>query len=287
MLVPASADDGTSGPSMDDPSTTSPVSTSATTATPSDESTGAEEASQGGSQFLPPDDANGSSIGCNPWTGEPCEPGEKCMPWDSTGGGGWNASKCSPIAPDPAGPGEPCTVEGSGVSGVDDCEAFSMCWGVDPRTLQGTCVPFCIGSEANPSCANPCDRCSLSSSGVLIPCLPTCDPLEQNCPDGQACYGYGNHFVCAPYAGGPDAGHAGSPCEYLNVCQPGLFCASAYAVEGCQGSSGCCAPYCDLTEATPCPTASPGTECVPWYDKDTAPVSCNALDRVGACIVPN
>ena len=66
-----------------------------------------------------------------------CPPGFKCMPWASDGGNSWNATRCVPIAPDPNAPGEPCTVEGSGVSGLDDCDGTSMCWDVDPDTLEG------------------------------------------------------------------------------------------------------------------------------------------------------
>jgi hypothetical protein len=238
------------------------------------------------SGFIEMGDGGSETFECNPWTGEPCGPDEKCMPWDNTGIGAWNATRCSPVAPDPAGPGEPCTVEGSGVSGLDDCEAFSMCWAVDPETGQGTCVPFCAGSEANPTCHDPCHKCRVTASSALILCLPMCDPLAQDCGEGQACYGLGAEFICAPYAGGSDAGHPGDPCEYLNVCQPGSFCASASAVEGCTGSSGCCAPFCDLTDAIPCEGTHPDTACVPWFDDGQAPVLCAPYDRVGACVHP-
>ena len=72
-----------------------------------------------------------------------CPPGFKCMPWASDGGNSWNATRCVPIAPDPNAPGEPCTVEGSGVSGLDDCDGISMCWEVDPDAVEGHCVSIC------------------------------------------------------------------------------------------------------------------------------------------------
>jgi hypothetical protein len=92
------------------------------------------------------------------------------MPWADDGGTEWNATKCSALDPDSKAPGEPCTAEGSGVSGVDDCEEGSMCWDVDPDTLQGFCVAFCIGTEANPSCADPELVCT------ILDFLPLCLP---------------------------------------------------------------------------------------------------------------
>ena len=35
------------------------------------------------------------------------------------------------------------TALGSAVSGVDNCAQGSMCWGVDPETLEGECIAFC------------------------------------------------------------------------------------------------------------------------------------------------
>jgi hypothetical protein len=250
---------------------------------PPEPTTGATEPET--SAFIVMPDVTATDIACNVWTGEPCGPGEKCMPWDSTGAGGWNASRCTPIAPDPAGPGEPCTVEGLVSSGIDDCEARSMCWGVDPETSKGVCTPFCMGTESAPTCTDPCHKCSLTASGVLILCLPRCDPLAQDCRQGLGCYPHGIEFGCFPYAGGDDAGQPGDPCMHLNVCEPGSFCASASAVPGCTGSRGCCAPICDLEDVIPCPS-SPGTVCVPWFDEGQASPVCGPHDRVGLCLLP-
>jgi len=161
------------------------------------------------------------------------------------------------------------------VSGIDDCEAFAMCWDVDPRTNMGVCIGFCMGSEANPVCEDPSAQCSITGAGVLIICLPFCDPLLQDCAEGSACYPDNDGFDCAPDASG-EAGAAGDPCEYLNVCDPGLFCAEAPTVPGCRGL-GCCMPFCDLS-APMCPLL---TECVPWYDDGQAPPG---FEDVGGCM---
>jgi hypothetical protein len=260
-----------------------------TTATSLGDTSGSTTTSGGsGNNFITPDDTP-SSLECDVWTGMPCMRGEKCMPWDNMGSGSWNATRCSPVAPAPAGPGEPCTVEGSGVSGIDDCEAFSMCWGVNPETNQGTCVPFCKGSESKPICDDPCSGCTLTSLGVLILCLPICDPLaQQGCPEGQGCYGVNNGFSCVPNAAEPDAGWPGDPCEFVNTCQPGSFCAAADLVPGCRGSFGCCVPFCDLTGADPCAATRAGVECVPWYENGQAPPGkgCVEPEKVGVCVLP-
>jgi hypothetical protein len=227
-----------------------------------------------------PDGGSGSSE-CDPFV-QDCPPGEKCMPWANDGGNSWNALKCVPIAPDPQQPGEPCTVEGSGVSGLDDCDIGSMCWDVDPETNMGTCVAMCVGDAGQPLCEDPCSTCIQANEGVLILCLPVCDPVAQDCRDGLACYPVNEDFGCFPDAAGPDLGSAGDPCEFINACDPGLFCAPPESVPGCTGAAGCCAFFCDPTLAEPCPNAAEGVECVPW---DAVPDPCVGTP-VGGCVLP-
>ena len=230
------------------------------------------------SNFIVPPDG-GPANECDIWA-QDCPEGEKCMPWDNEGGSSWNATKCSPISPDPGQPGDPCTVEGSGVSGVDDCAISSMCWNVDPETNMGVCVGFCEGSENNPVCDDPDTGCSITNEGVLILCLPYCDPLIQDCADGEACYPEPNGFFCSPDASG-EMGVFGDPCEYLNVCDPGLFCADAVTVPDCAGATGCCSEYCDTSD----PMAScmgSGQECIPFYEEAPPP----GYEDVGVCIIP-
>ena len=50
---------------------------------------------------------------------EDCPDGQKCMPFANDGGNAWNALKCVDVVGE-GGHGDPCTVEGNGVSGVDD-----------------------------------------------------------------------------------------------------------------------------------------------------------------------
>lgn len=206
------------------------------------------------------------------------------MPWAYDGGSSWNATRCSPLADDPGAPGDPCTVVGSAVSGIDDCERGAMCWDVDPETNTGECIAFCEGVEENPTCTNPCDRCNLTSDGIVNLCLPTCDPLAQNCGHGEACYPIDDDFVCIVDASG-DLGGVGDPCMFPNVCDPGLYCADASTLPGCE-SERCCAPFCDTAEADTCDALLPGTTCLPWFDRGRqAPGGCVGT-TIGACVIP-
>ncbi len=262
------------------PSMTTSATTDATTTTNAGSSGEGDDDSVGFIQ----DPDGGPGQECDVWA-QNCPPGEKCMPWANDGGNSWNATRCSPVAVDPGAPGDPCTVVDSGVSGIDDCELAAMCWDVDPRTNIGECVAFCQGNEANPTCEDPCSFCNLTSSGVLILCLPVCDPIAQDCDEGQACYPVGDTFACAPDVGG-EQGAVGDPCEFFNVCDPGNFCANAESVPQCEGASGCCAPLCDAAGPDTCDLLLPGTSCVPWFPEGQAPGQCVGSGIVGACLVP-
>jgi hypothetical protein len=242
-----------------------------------------EEGRDTGTFVVPPDGGGTVSFECDVWS-QDCPEGHKCMPWDNMGAGSWNATKCTPLAPNPAQVGDECVVEGTGVSGIDDCELAAMCWAVDPETSTGTCVSFCSGTEASPSCEDPATTCSITNGGALILCLPGCDPLAQACPEGQACYGAGGSFICAPNAAPADGGNYGDPCAFLNVCNPGLFCASAAGVPGCQGSEGCCSEFCSLEGgAEQCQGASGGQSCVAWFEEGQA---LPGYEDIGACFIP-
>lgn len=279
---------GSAGTDTNDTASSDPTQGSADSAGTGDTGVDPDSGSDGGTSGLSqgfinePDGGGGVEIECSVWD-QDCPQGDKCMPWANDGGSSWNATKCTPLDPNPAQPGDSCTVEGSGVSGVDNCDIASMCWDVDPETNMGTCVAFCSGSEANPVCDDPNTTCSIANNGVLILCLPNCDPLLQDCADGQACYPINEFFVCAPDASG-EMGLYGDPCEFLNVCDPGLFCANADVVPGCAGSLGCCSEFCDLSDPNAsCMGAGGGQMCTPWYEEGQAPPG---YEDVGACAIP-
>ncbi|MCA9653947.1 MAG: ribulose phosphate epimerase [Myxococcales bacterium] len=226
-------------------------------------------------------DGGGPTFECDIFA-QDCPEGEKCMPWASSGGT-WDATRCSPIDENPGQPGDECSVEGGGASGIDSCDIGSMCWDVDPETNMGTCVAMCTGDSANPICEDPDTSCSIANDGAIVLCLPNCDPLLQDCAEGQACYPVADIWVCGPDASG-EMGAAGDPCEFINVCDVGNICLDASAWPDCAGSIGCCSPVCDTTDPmgdAQCPGA--GQTCQPWYEEGNAPPG---YENVGACALP-
>ena len=267
--------------------TTSTTTSAADTSSSSESSTSSNTTSTGdetnGCPFVCPNDTDDPSSECSLWD-QDCPAGQKCTAW-ATDGDTWNALKCVPVAEDPKGVGEACTVEGSAVSGIDDCELGAMCFDVDPETNEGTCLAFCLGSESAAVCPDALTRCNVADEGVLSLCIPICSPLLQDCDEGEGCYPIGDSFSCAPDAGGPDAGVYGETCEFLNVCDPSLFCDDPGGVPDCVGPIGCCNAFCDLSVADPdatCPDAAQGQTCVAWYEPGTAPPG---LQDVGRCTV--
>jgi len=224
--------------------------------------------------FIP--DPTGGPVGmeCDP-IAQDCPEGEKCMPWSNDGGSAWNATRCSPIDPTPVGIGESCMVEGSGVSGLDNCILGAMCWDVDPETNIGECIEMCSCSYENPICQGTNTSCVISNQQSLTICLPVCNPLDMGtCPDGQGCFPFEDLFHCANSVGMGTP--QGTPCEFINACDPGQACVSADTLTDCD-TSGCCADFCDL-EVDDC---GAGTTCTPWYQGTQAPDEC--LGLTGIC----
>ena len=261
-----------------------PGHTSHSTTDAADE-TGTTSADETGVVFLLPTDM-GPTFQCDLFA-QDCPPGEKCAAWANDGGNVWNASKCVPVVDDPAAVGEPCHVEGSGVSGIDDCDFGSMCFYVDPETMEGVCTPLCTGDESNPQCP-PHRFCTITGSGVPVLCLPRCRPLEQDCVEGQACVPIGDDWDCVPDASG-EQGAYGDPCEHFDVCDPGLVCLGSTTVppgEACEGTIGCCTELCDVSLPLgdlQCAGAGGGQQCVPWYLPGAAPPG---HEDVGVCTMP-
>ncbi|MEZ4451616.1 MAG: ribulose phosphate epimerase [Nannocystaceae bacterium] len=279
------SDTSTTMLSSSDSDTTGSSSNTAPTSN-SDTSTGTTAATTDttGCTFLDCNDAGIIDGGCDPWS-QDCPEGEKCNAWANNGGNSWNADKCVPLEDEPKAPGDICTVQGSGVSGLDDCDKGAMCWNVDAETSQGYCVAFCEGDEekctADPeSCCESGFSCTIANMGSLILCLQACDPIVQDClGQGEVCYPVNDGFQCAPDTGG-EMGAIGEPCEFINVCDPGTFCGNTGAFPGCDpNAGGCCIPFCEL-DAPDCPAE---TECQPWYDPMTVPPG---YENLGACVIP-
>ena len=214
-----------------------------------------------------------------------CPDGEKCVPFDSDGDGAWDSAKCVEVTADGE-HGDPCESEGA-QSGADTCAKGHVCWNVDEDGV-GVCVAQCAGTPEQPVCAPSCTSCVISGDGVLNLCFTGCDPLAQDCWGGEVCIPEpsGDRYVCVLDASG-GMGPAGTPCEFANVCNPGLMCANTATLPhpACGGALGCCAPFCNFEQpGDTCAALAqevPGVECVPLSDE---PVEC--AGPVGLCSVP-
>jgi hypothetical protein len=295
----------TDGDTSNDPLGGSTSTTTSTTA--ADPTTGAASSTgantSGGGFMLPPDEGvmfilrhdGGSGCGCgfaaspgvrckecDPWV-QDCPEDEKCTPCSGDGDDEWDAQKCIPLPADPDHAGEPCTVDGKIATGHDSCDLATVCWFIDPDTLTGTCVPRCTGSPDQPVCAEG-TSCMISHDGVILLCLPTCDPLGDDCGPGRLCIpnipSSDTDFVCVPDKSG-DEGQPFDSCEFFDTCDPGLLCAEATLATECDPmASGCCLPFCDLTMPAPCPGAM--QECLPFFPEDPPP----GHDDLGVCGIP-
>ena len=214
-----------------------------------------------------------------------CAPGLKCMPYSTDGSTWWDATACFPVDPDPQGLGEPCQWQERPWSGHDDCGVGQVCWSYDQ--LEGECKGLCLTDDPDHwnsqdyTCEDPRAIPGTTCQDCFCYCEVPCDPLGQDCGEGEECVPYGDSFDCAPDASG-DAGAYGDSCEFVNVCDPGLVCLDASDVPGCESAIGCCSPLCDVTQPTTGPGAAEGQTCQPWYAEGTAPPG---YENVGACVL--
>ena len=271
---PADHSDSTGGSTspgpMTSPTTSSTASTTTATTLPPDPSTTTDDSTS---------DGDGSTFIVLPGTtsvtclspcecdviDQDCDPGEKCVPWANDGGELWNANRCVAVDPDGSAPGEPCTVEGSGVSGIDDCDASSFCFNVDADTLQGVCVPFCAGTEADPLCPRG-TQCMHTNEGTIAVCLPTCDPLAPTCGDGEGCYLVGDTFHCLR-VGAPVYDHGAQ----VASCEPGSISIEPGSQSFCDPKGDvCCSPLCDIDM----PACAPPTQCISLWETGGNPGLC-------------
>ncbi len=221
---------------------------------------------------------------CSIWD-QDCGPNEKCAPWSAEPDLLPDEVRCCPVEASPVQPGDECVVEGYLGSCLDNCALGSMCLDFDGDGM-GTCQEFCSGSAAQPMC-EPDEGCFIYFAGVPF-CFDICDPLAQDCAEGQGCYpdaqaDGGTGFLCLPTIG---ASGPGGLCWLLSGCAPGLLCVTPDFVPGCNENFGCCTPLCDITESPdPCPAVDGALECVSWYVGGQAPPSAEYLN-VGVCVIP-
>ncbi len=222
-------------------------------------------------------DPSGDPAGCDVFA-QDCPEDYKCSAYASNGGATLDAAKCVPITGSKD-PGDSCIVEGSELSGLDDCDLGSRCTLVKATSNEGTCVATCGGSEAAPTCTVPGNVCT-DGDGLDL-CLTPCDPLKPACVDEALCVVVQGGFYCAPDAFGLQS-EVFEPCEAANTCDPGLLCQlPKYASECQQDTTGCCLPVCDITGGNnQCPGV--GQSCVSIFKQAMRPPP-PGLENVGVC----
>lgn len=274
--VPGDSTSTTADPltTTDIPTTTEPPpTTSSTTSTISTTST----TSTG--DFVIEPDLPPNPVKCNglEQLDPECAPGQKC-----TLDGEFGASHCVDIVDDPKGLHEPCTTQGDVLSGIDDCDLGLLCWSLDTEG-HGICIGLADGNPGNPTCADSSAHLDLCSECTFGVCLPTCDPLLQDCAAAGICIYFDDAFVCYLDASG-DEGQANDACESSNGCDEGLYCLdSVKASIACmQNALGCCQPYCGFSKNAPCP--NPDQKCLQYFDPmNEIP---EGLEDVGICAIP-
>ncbi len=272
----SSSSAGSSGTTAAPATTSGGSSSSGTTESP----TASSSATTGVCEFICEEDSPGPTIDCDIFA-QDCPEGQKCAAYDSDEDGAWDSTKCVTLTGDGQ-LDDPCTAE-PGATGVDDCDAGYMCWNVDEEGM-GTCYALCTGSPENPMCPEG-GQCAICQTCVIPLCIPDCDPLLQDCGNGELCVNDPNSggFVCVLDASEGDAPE-GTPCEFVNVCNKGTTCVSPdfYPSLECMGWIGCCAPFCDTDngDADCVGLSVADAECVAFYGDGEAPPG---YENVGVC----
>lgn len=237
--------------------------------------------------FVQAPDGGGANIMCDVLA-QDCPEGQKCNPASLDGDGIPEATRCVDIAGNAGAPGDDCNWTGQLFSGVDDCDIGTMCF---PARLEdavpdgpGFCINLCSGSADAPMCASPDEVCEMANDGALPWCLELCDPLANECRDGNNCFPIADGRFLCKLIGQP--GEYADECGISNSCNKGLLCASAEVVPGCTSAS-CCTEVCSLSDPAgdgQCSGQDGGQVCTPAY-ADAAQTPPGYED-LGFCLVP-
>lgn len=232
-----------------------------------------------------PTTGNGDGGMCNIWQ-QDCAEGLKCTAYGPPNTFIPQGIKCVPVPDNPKAHNEPCRVGPEGL-GDDDCDVGSVCLDLDYNG-EGFCLPYCTGDSQNPMCEDDRTCVKLFFSFDFGNCFRKCDPLLQDCEEGEGCYmdatTIGNTgFVCLPVVQEGKGKVFGDPCIGWSSCEPGYACVYDSFVPDCQ-TGLCCTPWCDLMEGDEtCKKIHPAMGCIPWYPEGQAPPG---FERVGLCGIP-
>ncbi len=181
-----------------------------------------------------------------------CEPGQKCVPFDSDDDGELDIALCVPAGADQL--GDSCEL---------NPEVFEDSCGEKLTCVAGTCMEICTGDMNSPICELGEADCLIFDPDLPL-CVPNCDPTpgETICEIGSFTHcipSEMNEFICVP-GSGVEAGF-GEGCEAINDCKAGYLCVDGPYVPECVDPY-CCTKFCDL-DADVCPGI---TDCIPFFE---------------------
>lgn len=265
--VTGCGDDGTDGTGAE---TATPMeSTGGTSDVPTTSEPGTGDDTTGG----------GQDAMCDP-KAQDCPEGQKCTAYGKVAGDAWNANKCVDVTGEGV-YGDPCTVEPPDkFSGLDNCGPGYICLNTDDEGKNGLCSAFCSVDDACPNNPGGVGYCAPDTNEGFLPiCLPNCDPLLQDCPAGQGCYGDISipFFIC--FAPDPMPGNGGDneSCAFTNACNEGLSCTPAGVLDGCTADQ-CCTPFCPLDgDGSECTDPE---VCTPFFSEPVV-----GFENVGICVL--
>jgi hypothetical protein len=124
--------------------------------------------------------------------------------------------------------------------------------------------------------------CATTKGGAVTACVPACDPLLQDCPEGQICTLGLDDFACMPDSSG-DQGQIFDACLLTDECDPGFHCIDDFFTPNCGVAGQCCTPYCDL-QAPVCPPMAP--DCVSLFTVLEGAEVLPQWQHLGVCTSP-
>jgi len=219
-----------------------------------------------------------------------CKQGEKCVPWNENGGIFPDGVKCVDEPANADAIGSECVVTGGFGNGEDSCQKGAICLDLDDDGL-ATCVEFCSGSLDNPFCMSEDYKCVPLFEPEVPLCFRKCDPLVQNCGDGEGCFMdalmLGSEgFVCMPRVENTadGGGEYGELCIAASNCKPGFSCIWPENLPDCPYIY-CCSPWCNIQNGDDdCLAFDSELNCVPWYEEGQ---ETPGYENVGICgIIP-
>jgi hypothetical protein len=175
-----------------------------------------------------------SSVGCTPDSQRGCGPDEWCVDGGSDLGG-FCVEMCSRAE------GLTCDRGDHVCLGVG---SFGGCFSEDAVECDRVARTGCKPSEL-------CVRIGFEESSPLGRCETVCDPMNDDCPEGRACY-----FIraySAAFCGLPGSADRDAPCSCDKCCEPGLACTP-------DGDGRHCKDLCTVATGEGCVS---GETCVP------------------------